>query len=60
MDTVGGVQVKVLRDQVGNVRIINTETEEEIVPERGFWFSWVAFHPETKLNGKALELKSSK
>ena len=48
-DTVGGVEIKVERENSGIVRVTNLETGEEIVKERDFWFAWYAFHPETEL-----------
>ena len=48
-DTVGGIRIKVEREDSGTVRVTNLETEEEIVKERGFWFAWYDFHPETEL-----------
>jgi len=48
-DTVGGVGIKVEREDAGTVIVTNLETGEEIVKERGFWFAWYAFHPETDL-----------
>ena len=48
-DTVAGVSLTVERDNAGIVKITNTESEEEIVKERDFWFAWYAFHPNTLL-----------
>ncbi len=48
-DTVAGVRLKVGRDDAGIVTITDLDTGEEIVAERGFWFAWYAFHPETGL-----------
>lgn len=48
-DTIGGVPVRVTRDEAGVVRITNTNTDEIIVKERDFWFAWYAFHPDTEL-----------
>ena len=48
-DTVNGVKIRVTRSRDGTVRIMNLETDEEIVKERDFWFAWYAFHPETSL-----------
>lgn len=45
------VPLKVSRDEAGIVKIIRTDTGEEIVKERSMWFAWYAFHPETKLYG---------
>jgi hypothetical protein len=39
----------VAREDSGMVMITNLDTGEEIVKERGFWFAWYAFHPETDL-----------
>ena len=51
-DTVGGVDILVARDESGVVTVTDRATGEEIVKERGFWFSWYAFHPETTLYGR--------
>ncbi len=51
-DTIGRVRIKVERDDSGTVSITNLETGEEIVKERGFWFAWYAFHPDTELYTK--------
>jgi hypothetical protein len=51
-DTVGGVRIKVERDDMGVVAITNLDTDEEVVPVRGFWFAWYAFHPETEVYGR--------
>jgi hypothetical protein len=48
-DTLGGVNIRLERDDDGNVNVTNRKTEEEIIPVRGFWFAWYAFHPETEL-----------
>jgi hypothetical protein len=48
-DDVGGVPIRVERDTSGTVTVTNVETGEEIVKERGFWFAWYAFHPDTEL-----------
>jgi hypothetical protein len=50
-DTVGGVDIKVHRDQDGTVKITEVDSGREIVKERDFWFAWYAFHPDTKLYG---------
>ena len=46
-DTIGGIRIKVERDDSGIVSFTNSETGEEIVKERDFWFAWYAFHPDT-------------
>ena len=46
-DTVNGVTIKVTRKKDGTVRIVRTDTGEEIIKERDFWFAWYAFHPDT-------------
>jgi hypothetical protein len=48
-DTVGGVRIKMEREDSGAVKVTNPETGDEFVAERGFWFAWYAFHPETEL-----------
>lgn len=51
-DTVNKVNIKVERDSAGIVKITNTDTGEEIIKERDFWFAWYAFHPDTTLYEK--------
>ncbi len=51
-DTVAGVDLRVVRDQSGVVTVTDRRTGEEIIKERGFWFAWYAFHPETTLYGR--------
>jgi hypothetical protein len=48
-DIVGGVRIRLEREEVGIVKVTNLETGEEIIKERGFWFAWYAFHPDTGL-----------
>ena len=50
-DRIGDVEVKVERLEDGRVKVVRTDTGEEIVKERDFWFAWYAFHPETELYG---------
>ena len=48
-DTVGGVNIRIERENAGTIMATNLDTGEEIIAERGFWFAWYAFHPETGL-----------
>jgi len=48
-DRVNGIDLRLVRDSSGVVKITDTGSGEEIVKERGFWFAWYAFHPETEL-----------
>jgi hypothetical protein len=48
-DEVGGISIRIERDEAGIVKITNLETGDEIVKERDFWFAWYAFHPDTLL-----------
>lgn len=48
-DTFNGVNLLVERLDGGVVKITNTDTGEEIVKERDFYFAWYAFHPDTEL-----------
>lgn len=48
-DNVNGVNIKVERSSDGIVKVTNTDTNDEIIKERDFWFAWYAFHPETGL-----------
>ncbi len=51
-DTVNGVNLIIVREDTGDVSITNTDTGEEIVKERDFWFAWYAFHPDTLVYGR--------
>lgn len=49
-DDIGGVRLEVSYDtKTQAVTFRNTVTGEEILSLYGFWFSWVAQHPETEL-----------
>ena len=48
-DSINKTNVFVERDEVGIVTITNTDTGEEIVKERDFWFAWYAFHPDAQV-----------
>lgn len=50
-DVLGGVPIRIERTS-GVVNTTNLETGEELIEERHFWFSWYAFHPDTKLYGE--------
>jgi len=47
-DTIGGHPVVVTWEN-NNFSVLDVVKEEEIVPEINFWFSWVAFYPETEV-----------
>lgn len=49
--TFNGIPLQITRTNDGSVKIIRTDTNEEIVKERDMWFAWYAFHPETELYG---------
>jgi hypothetical protein len=48
-DTLGGIPIRLDRDDIGIITIRKTNSNEQIAYERDFWFAWFAFHPETKL-----------
>lgn len=48
-DTVDDTAFEISVDDVGRFGIINKKTQEEIPWQISFWFSWVAFHPETEV-----------
>ncbi|MBI2040048.1 DUF3179 domain-containing protein [Candidatus Microgenomates bacterium] len=47
-DTLNGVNLKIERSKVGQVRITK-EDGSQVIPDRSMWFAWVSFHPETEL-----------
>jgi hypothetical protein len=51
-DTVGGIRIRLERDDAGIVEITDLATGEEIPKEGQFWFSWFAFHPDTEVYSK--------
>ncbi len=44
-----GKTLTVEKNDFGIVSVTLKETGSEIVPVRGFWFAWAAFHPDTEL-----------
>ena len=48
-DKFNNINLKLERSKEGIIKITNTDSGEEIVKERDFWFAWYAFHPETEL-----------
>lgn len=48
-DTIGEVNIKLEKQDGGEVIVTNLDTGEEIVAIRLFWFAWAAFHPDTEL-----------
>lgn len=49
LDEFGGLTVKIEKKATGEVTITNNKTGESIPIIEGFWFSWLAVHPETEL-----------
>ena len=47
-DTVGNIDIIIQLADDGTVEV-ETDSGEEIVPLRLFWFAWAAFHPDTEL-----------
>lgn len=49
-DTVGGKTVVIVhRSDAEEYTFVEKETGENIIPLRGFWFAWAAFHPNTEV-----------
>jgi len=49
-DTIDDVTIQIsYHSSTQSVTFRRSDTDEEIVPLYGFWFSWVAQHPETEL-----------
>lgn len=46
-DTLGGESITVTKSEIGEVRF--STGGKEIPTTSGFWFSWVAIHPETEI-----------
>jgi len=49
LDTFAGKTLRIEKSESGEIRIFNSENGEEIFIIRGFWFSWLAVHPESEL-----------
>lgn len=49
-DTFAGVDLKISFDKtLKTIDIRRVDTNEEIVPFYGFWFSWISVHPESEV-----------
>ena len=48
-DEIGGQEIHVAIHEDGAVTATNTDTGEELVPVRLFWFAWYTFHPDSLL-----------
>lgn len=48
-DKVGNTSIRLERKNSGEIEVLNTQTNERIIPTRLFWFAWTAFHPETEI-----------
>jgi len=48
-DSVGGVDINVVKNKEGQVRITRVDNNQQIIPDRSMWFAWVSFNPETEL-----------
>jgi len=48
-DTVGGVAIKLEKNDSGEIKVTRLDTGEDIIPIRLFWFAWASFHPGTEL-----------
>ncbi len=46
---VEGVPIVASRAHDGTVTVIREDTGNEVIKQRVFWFSWYAFHPDTRL-----------
>lgn len=47
-DTFNGVELKIVRNREGQVRITKDDGSQ-VIPERAMWFAWISFHPGTQL-----------
>ncbi|MBI2018586.1 DUF3179 domain-containing protein [Candidatus Daviesbacteria bacterium] len=48
-DKIGDTPIRLERKDSGEIKAINIQTNEEIIPIRLFWFAWVAFHQDTEI-----------
>ncbi len=51
-DVVNGDTIKVVYSESGEVSFTNTDTQQELLYLRGFWFAWVSFYPDTLIYQK--------
>lgn len=51
-DELAGETIKISVDDAGRVRMTHAKTGQELVWQISFWFSWVAFHPNTEVYGR--------
>ena len=52
IDSLNGINVKLEKQDTGEIVVINLDTGGKIIPIRLFWFAWAAFHPNTELYQK--------
>jgi len=48
-DKLGDITLTLKKGSDGDIVIIRTDSGEQIMPIRLFWFAWAAFHPNTEL-----------
>lgn len=48
-DTINGIPVTVRFDKQSQTAIIQDKNGQELATIVGFWFAWIAFHPETEI-----------
>ncbi len=48
-DTVNGQEIKVVFDPENASAVVFDDTGKELPSVTGFWFAWVAFHPDTEV-----------
>lgn len=50
IDTVGaGNEITITKNETGQIRVVDNSTGEQVSLVAGFWFAWLAIHPETEL-----------
>lgn len=48
-DTFADTEIQISLNNDGSIDIIDTKTNESIIPIRLFWFAWASFYPDTEL-----------
>ncbi|QQG43194.1 MAG: DUF3179 domain-containing protein [Candidatus Daviesbacteria bacterium] len=48
-DSIGDIPIRLEQKESGEIKAVNLQTNEEIIPIRLFWFAWAAFHPDTEI-----------
>jgi len=48
-DQINGISIIIEKLDSGQIKVTRTDTNQELIPLRLFWFAWAAFNPDTLL-----------